>query len=274
MKRDRKAEGKTIDCVKELVDLVAGREVPEEKQFDAFVHYMISHSYFFKVETVNARHDVIVNWLQRGEKLPARYMTKSDCYFDSIEGGKILRLKNKNYAVRKTHDKTVYYGKGWKCRIPIVIDRDGNKAVRNLIRSASGAVVSQGDKQSNVRSAVISHLWGNAYNPIFFTNLWNIVIVPAYLNPILDKNEGGEDGYQNRLVNYVKACYKNLCYDLYRMDEKIKVYERYMPNIRNEFCCIRDVRVVPEIVHYIEDLGFLAWRNGRSGMKRMREHCQ
>lgn len=33
----------------------------------------------------------------------------------------------------------------------------------------------------------ISHIWGNAWHPLYFTSLWNIVLVPSYINDILDK---------------------------------------------------------------------------------------
>ena len=34
---------------------------------------------------------------------------------------------------------------------------------------------------------IISHIWGRAIDPRYFTSLWNIVLVPAWANHLLDK---------------------------------------------------------------------------------------
>lgn len=53
----------------------------------------------------------------------------------------------------------------------------------------------------------ISHIWGRAYDPSYFSSLWNIVLVPQYINWVIDKNEKTKNGYfpGNILAETLKA---------------------------------------------------------------------
>lgn len=93
----------------------------------------------------------------------------------------------------------------------ITIDHDGNRAVRDLIKDKTGYVVSSGEK-SNFFFFKISHIWGKAYNPWYFTSLWNIVIVPAWVNDLLDKNDSDD-----LLCKKIIATYKAICYKYYQL---------------------------------------------------------
>lgn len=91
------------------------------------------------------------------------------------------------------------------------IDKDNNYAVRSLIKNKFGYTVSQGQK-SIIQYYKISHIWGEAYDHIKFTNLWNLVLVPAWANDLLDKSYS-----RNDLTVTFKQVIKSICLNFYQM---------------------------------------------------------
>lgn len=114
----------------------------------------------------------------------------------------------------KKGDKAVYTiedpNSKEKIKFMVHIDRDGNRFVRNLITDKTGITVSQG-KDSVLQNTIISHVWGRAYDPRYFTSLWNIVLIPAWANSLMDK----EDAPAETLASKMRATYMQLCTKLY-----------------------------------------------------------
>lgn len=98
---------------------------------------------------------------------------------------------------------------------PIIIDNDGNAEVRSLINKKTGYLVSAG-KENIFQNYRISHVWGRAFDPRYFTNLWNIVIVPSWANDLLDKPNAINGSLESRLQSTImKICkllyFKEIC---------------------------------------------------------------
>jgi len=224
-----------INCMADLIDLVLGEAsttLTEDEKIHRFADYMISKTYFFSPEIVNNRHKEILEIISQNEKLKARFSTAKNIYFE--ENGYPAHLTSRNQAAAASKERNIYY-KSKDRRHPILIDTTGNNEVVNLIKDYSSARISQGNKYCNIKSVVISHIWGYAYDPIFFTNLWNIAIVPNYLNPVLDKTENNDSTYYDKTVRYVKLYYKNYLYKLYDMEAKIEDYKKLGIDI-SEMC--------------------------------------
>ena len=121
----------------------------------------------------------------------------------------------------KKGDKAVYTiedpNSKEKIKFMVHIDRDGNRFVRNLITDKTGITVSQG-KDSVLQNTIISHVWGRAYDPRYFTSLWNIVLVPAWANSLMDK----EDAPAETLASKMRATYMQLCTTLYNEYQESK----------------------------------------------------
>lgn len=222
-----------VNCLNGLVDLIVGSaSVSDSEKCEALARYMVQSSYFFKKEKVDQRHIKMVQMLEKlDEKIPARFSTAKtpSPYYDSNNQPLVL---TRDKAISLSKNESVFYKIG-DIYVPVLIDSDGNRNVRSLMNEVSGRVISQG-RNSDFKYATISHIWGNAFNPIFFTNLWNIVIVPTYLNPILDKSDellddGDNEGddttdFYTKAVNYVNAYFKKLCYQMYGLEEKLADY--------------------------------------------------
>lgn len=162
---------------------------------DKFIKLAIEQSYFFAPDIVAERMNKLIVDLDKTTPLPARKTTKNDKdaeegYFHSEMGG------------------NTYYIEG-NIKIPITLSKDGNDFVRSLISNETGFTVGAG-KNTIFQNYIISHLWGRAYDPRYYTNFWNIVLVPAWANSLLDKN--GEEG---NLASKLKATFMAISKKLY-----------------------------------------------------------
>ena len=163
---------------------------------DKFITWAIEQSYFFDPDIVAERMNKLIKDLgNKTTPLPARKTTKNDK--DAEEG----------YSHSKMGGN-IYYIEG-NIKIPVTLSKDGNDFVRSLISNETGFTVGAG-KDNIFQNYIISHLWGRAYDPRYYTNFWNIVLVPAWANSLLDKN--GEEG---SLASKLKATFMAISKKLY-----------------------------------------------------------
>lgn len=178
-----------IDGFNELIVFLG-----EEK----FIKSVIESSFFFDKKIVDDQRNDIFKKL--GEQpIPARKTTKTQSGIPEV--GVNTKIGNLD----------IYQING--CNIPVELDGDGNEQVRKLIRSKTGYTISEGN--CIFKNYIISHIWGKAYDPRYFTNFWNIVIVPAWANSLLDKNSDDEDSIEYKL----KETFKKICVKLYGLDD-------------------------------------------------------
>ena len=163
---------------------------------DKFIKWAIEQSYFFDPIIVADRMNKLIKDLgNKTTPLPARKTTKNDK--DAEEG-----------YFHSEIDGNTYYIDG-DIKIPVTLSKDGNDFVRSLISNETGFTVGAG-KDNIFQNYIISHLWGRAYDPRYYTNFWNIVLVPAWANSLLDKN--GEEG---SLASKLKATFMAISKKLY-----------------------------------------------------------
>ena len=174
-----------IDGVRVLIDIL-GEET--------FIKLVIENSYFFEKKIVDDQRNDIFKKLGK-QPIPARKTTKTQ----SGNPGVGVNTKIGNLDIYQING----------CNIPVKLDGDGNEQVRKLIKSKTGYTISEGN--CIFKNYIISHIWGKAYDPIYFTNFWNIVIVPAWANSLLDKNSDDEDSIEYKL----KETFKKICVKLY-----------------------------------------------------------
>lgn len=172
---------------------------------EAFVKLAIENSFFFAPSLVTKQHEDLhdnICKLLAGEvvdKVYARESTDRTIQPPTGKGTVKLNGKKKRYGVfvaPQTGQKN-----------PIWIDSDGNRRVRDLILEKTGFTVSFGYDNYFINFK-ISHIWGNAYDPRFFTSLWNIVLVPAWANDLLDKQNSTLPLAQKMINTYKAICEK------------------------------------------------------------------
>ena len=162
----------------------------------AFISTVMRDSFFFSKKDAEKRFTKISKDIQHNNTLPAR--KSIDNTIQSKIGSQLVFLSEDV----NTHQKLT---------INIVRDPDGNKFVKNLIANTTGYKISAG-YNSNFQYYIISHIWGDAFDPRNFTSFWNLSIVPAWANFILDKGNSN-DLLAKQLINTFKA----VCFEHYAM---------------------------------------------------------
>lgn len=94
--------------------------------------------------------------------------------------------------------------------LPIIIDYDGNDFVRTAIHRYTGVWVCENNRVNMLRNYVISHIWPDTADPFYFSSLWNVVIIPAHCNDIMDK-----DPTLHPIVAAIQNLFRAICYKLY-----------------------------------------------------------
>lgn len=197
--------------------------IKEEK----FVKLAIESSYFFSPELVKERVDEIANYICKKEEvdpafdkdkydikyLPARYSSKEDAEDGVpepvVEEGKVyFKLQNAAQRLCVIYQEGAR-GKNKECGANTCGGGNGNARVCQLINDRTGYALGATSDKKHFRNFIISHIWGHAIDPRYFTNLWNIVIVPAWANHLLDKDEEGT------LASTFKATIQKIITELY-----------------------------------------------------------
>lgn len=247
-KNNKKDGSMTINCLEGLIESIAGGSNTDfDQRLHKLAEHMVSHSFFFPKEIVDEQHEKMISALKNKEVLPARYSESDECY--CYADGTMPKFKNKDEAVKESKASDVFF-KFIDNKIPVIIDKDGNYSVRQLITETTGHKISQG-ATSTITYATISHIWGKAFNPIFFTSLWNIVIVPTYCNPILDKDDEskGDDIFAKE-VAYINKVYKKICYEYYDVKSKLEDFNKLGFDITPDVPC-------DDVDFSIEELPFI-----------------
>ena len=197
--------------------------IKEEK----FVKLAIESSYFFSPDLVAERFEEIKEYIcqqkvvdpafdkeqYKVKFLPARYSSKEDGVHEPVEEeGKVyFNLPNASQRLCVIYQEGAR-GKNKECGANTCGGGNGNARVCQLIKDRTGYDLGTTTNKKHFRNFIISHIWGHAIDPRYFTNLWNIVIVPAWANHLLDKDEEGT------LASTFKATIQKIITELYDFD--------------------------------------------------------
>ena len=199
--------------------------IKEEK----FVKLAIESSYFFSPDLVAERFEEIKEYICQPKVvdpafdkydikyLPARYSSKEDAedgvHEPVVKDGKVyFKLSNTSQPLCITIYQEGARGKNKECGTKTCGGGNGNTRVCQLIKDRTGYDLGTTTNKKHFRNFIISHIWGHAIDPRYFTNLWNIVIVPAWANHLLDKDEKGT------LASTFKATIQKIITELYDFD--------------------------------------------------------
>ena len=197
-----------------------------------FIKLAIESSYFFSPKLVVERFEEIKEYICQQKDvdpafkdkkesfvkyLPARYTSKEDST-DAADGvhecdqtlGKVyFKLSKESQRLCVIYQEGAR-GKNKECGGNTCGGGNGNARVCQLIKDRTGYDLGTTTNKKHFRNFIISHIWGHAIDPRYFTNLWNIVIVPAWANHLLDKDEEGT------LASAFKATIQKIITKLYQ----------------------------------------------------------
>lgn len=162
-----------------------------------FVKLAVEESFFFHPDIIKERHETLLDLFNKNELIPARKT--------------IIEDENYSYSQRCVNGQWIFNESNLS--IPIERDKDGNQNVRRIIKDYTGYSVCEG-KDSIFQNYIISHIWGRAFDPRYFTSLWNIVLIPSWANSLMDKENPTPGSVESRLQNTFQA----ICKELYFKD--------------------------------------------------------
>lgn len=193
---------------------------------ERFIKLAIESSYFFSPELCKERFEQIKKiWQEKEETpdpmfegfncpyIPARYSEKDE---DNMANGIQVQLNNPDMAVFKLNSKEKsirIYQENYRGGNKNYGGGNGNARVCQLIKKVTGYDLGAPVNKKSFKNYIISHIWGKATDPRYFTNLWNIVIVPAWANHLLDKDEDGT------LSSTFKSTIMHIMHKLYDMEK-------------------------------------------------------
>ena len=202
-----------MNGTKQLIDsLFNGNE-------DAFIEHFVKSCLFIEKKEVEKRAKEMLTDISNNAKINIRFGKTylNECF---VTEPKKNALKSKpEPVIRKIAKEEGLFFKDGKVKVSF--DSTGNQAVVVAIQKATRYTISTNN--SDFINYTLSHVWSSTtHNPYYFSSLWNIVIIPTYLNYIMDKPEV-QDPINGKIQNLIKA----ICIELYQpetlMNGKVKV---------------------------------------------------
>ena len=203
-----------VDGMDSLIEYISTKQ---------FIKLAIESSYFFSPKLVKERVDEIKDYINMHKKvdpafsagnykvkyLPARYSEANGGHERDESAGEVyFKLPNASQRLCVIYQEGAR-GKNKECGGNTCGGGNGNARVCQLIKDRTGYDLGTTTYKKHFRNFIISHIWGHAIDPRYFTNLWNIVIVPAWANHLLDKDEKGT------LASTFKATIQKIITELY-----------------------------------------------------------
>ena len=167
-----------------------------------FIEFVLSGCYFLSSDDMHKQFDNMSCNIENGIAIPARHSQNRKLFNKKIKRG----LKNIIFNDGKSSGD-----------ILVNIDGNGNAAIDKLFTLKTRRYLKgTRTRQPDFLNLKISHIWGNAFDPRYFTSLWNIVLIPSFANDILDKPSSQNGSY------YLGACLlntiKGILYKFYDLD--------------------------------------------------------
>lgn len=202
-----------MNGTKQLIDsLFKGNE-------SAFIEHFVKSCFFIPINEVKKRAKEMLTDISNNAKINVRFGKTylKEC-FETEPKKNVLKNKPKKEIRRIASEEALFFKDG---KVKVSIDSTGNQAVVVAIEKATGYTIN--GNSSDFFNYTLSHVWPNTtHNPYYFSSLWNIVIIPNYLNYIMDKPEK-QDPINGKIQKLIKA----ICIELYNpdalMNNKIKV---------------------------------------------------
>ena len=153
-----------------------------------FVKLAVQSSFFSSPSIVMERHEEMKRILNNHEPLSVRRTARKD------KSEKIFKDENDGFCC------------------PIVYDAFGNDVVIKLINHYTGYTIAR--NKSIFRNYVISHIWGEAKDPRYFTSFWNLVLIPAWANHLMDKTPK-----RGSVSSILSSIIKRICFEVYPINK-------------------------------------------------------
>ena len=236
-----------IDGLDFLMDNFFEDEIILDKLFD--------YIYFIDVDVVKEQANKVLAEIKDGNPIPVRFSQRGGAYFKNNATRKSSpKIKNRKDAYNLLKNEVYYSSANGRSEIRVCIDSDGNKSIKDYISDKTKHSFTNG--KSTIINSMISHIWGNTNDPLFFSLLWNIVITPLPISFILDKQEDTiyrttVNERNKKFINEFKSLIKAISIQLYDPN-KLMNEEKLIVDFPND-----DIMAKAEKLIYEKKIKFL-----------------
>jgi hypothetical protein len=185
---------------------------------EAFIEHFVKSCFFLPKKVVEKRANELLTDISNNTKINVRFGKTYLNEFEAEPKRNALRKKSKSEIKKIAENETLLFKDG---KVKVLIDGTGNQTVVAAIEKGTGYIINS--NSSDLKNYTLSHIWANTtHNPYYFSSLWNIVIIPNYLNYIMDKPQS-----QDKINETIQELMKAICIELYDpntlMQNKIQV---------------------------------------------------
>ena len=157
--------------------------------------------------------DSLINAL--GEDNFVKLAVESSYFFEPM----IVRTQFNELAKAYTEGGELYVRKsdwhsGIHPKMKIKEDSNGNSQVYKIVKKLFGFDLNKTRDKKSLLNNIVSHVWGNATDPRYFTALWNVLLIPAWANHLMDKPTVNGD-----ISSRLQSTIKEICIRLYGLDD-------------------------------------------------------
>lgn len=179
-----------------------------------FYKHFIDNSLFFGKEVIDEQVKIFKENIVNKDSLPVRYTMKTKDHFEYENNNDKIVKNNSTKSFKNRKDAKIFAKKidliHKKTKIKVSIDGNGNYNVKRTIEK---------DPSINFKNRMICHIWGKTHHPLFFSSLWNVVLIPTYLAFLTDKPQ--KDA---KIIEKIQLILKAICYKNY---EPNSLYENF-----------------------------------------------
>lgn len=185
---------------------------------EAFIEHFVKSCFFLPKKVVEKRANEILTDINNSTKINVRFGKTYLNEFEAEPKRNALKKKSKSEIKKIAQNESLFFKDG---KVKVLIDGTGNQTVVAAIEKGTGYIINS--NSSDFKNYTLSHIWANTtHNPYYFSSLWNIVIIPNYLNYIMDKPQS-----QDKINETIQELMKAICIELYNpntlMKNKIQV---------------------------------------------------
>ncbi|WP_312077640.1 hypothetical protein [Chryseobacterium sp.] len=189
-------------------------QILKEKNVD-LLQFIIESCFFSTQESVTRDKNEMLQNIDNEIPLFIRHKSKIN---EIIKKSDKKSISKKQLALKYQENNELFY-KIQDKKIRIKFDSDGNYEIKKKIKRNTSFGISSGKKTSDLINFKISHIWDKTSHPMYFSSLWNIIIVPQCLDHFIDdKNINiNHDCFPGKILN-TKMFFKALVTVLYDLE--------------------------------------------------------
>lgn len=169
---------------------------------DKLIEHLVENTYFINPSQVKEQISLMAESIKSNRRLYVRWTSNN--HFRIGDGNRKAKFRSKKEAVAYTTKiegtPRVYHR---NTNLPVKFDSTNNAEVQRELWMYAKTPLHIGRDNIGMVNYHIAHLWGMTHNPLMFTALWNVCIIPVYLK-FLTENSSDKNPIFKKVTETLK----------------------------------------------------------------------